>query len=158
MSRTSIFLTTVALAWWPVAAFAATPPVQEQESASYRVHLGVVPARQIEAQPELVDRDKTLHGGLAREPGTQHLTVSILDRQRGARVADATVIAAVRHKRWPSRQKVERPLERMRVGGVVSYGNYFPMPEHGEYEVVLRIYSTAGNGPEVVRFTYKRPE
>ncbi len=157
MSRASLLLTTAVLAWWPVALFAGAPAL-EQESANYRVHLGVVPARRIEQQPELVDRDKTLHGGLAREPGTQHLTVSILDRKSGARVIDATVIAAVRQKGWAARRKMERPLERMQVGGVVSYGNYFPMPEHGEYEVVLRIYATAGNGPEIVRFTYKRPE
>ncbi len=157
MRRASFLLTTVALAWLPALSPAATPAL-EQESASYRVHLGVVPARRIEQQPELVDRDKTLHGGLAREPGTQHLTVSILDRKSRARVTDATVIAAVRYKRWTARQKLERPLERMHLGGVVSYGNYFPMPEHGEYEIVLHIYTTAGIGPEVVRFTYKRPE
>ncbi len=158
MSHMPIFLVAAALAVWPALSPAAAPAALELESASYRVHLGVVPARQIEQQPELVDRDKTLHGGIAREPGTQHLTVSVLDRQRGTRVTDATVIAAVRHKRWGQRRKVERPLERMQVGGVVSYGNYFPMPEHGEYEIVLRIYATAGDAPETVRFTYKRPE
>ena len=143
----------------PVSVFAAPGDTRlHQDSASYRVYLGVTPAKLIEQQPQLVDRDKAMHGGLDRAPDAQHVTLSIHDIKTNAVVTDLTVIAGLRHRKWTHRQQVERPLERMRVGGVVTYGNYFRMPEHGEYEIDIRIYTTSGDGAETVRFMYKKPE
>lgn len=129
-----------------------------RQTKHYSVYLGVVPVRLLKEQPKLVDMDKTLHGGLMQEPDTQHLTVAVFDAKTEQRVTDATVIAEVRHKRRIDRKTIERPLERMYVGGVVSYGNFFPMAEHGDYEINLKIYVTPSEGPETVKFVYKKPE
>ena len=136
----------------------ATHTSLHQQTAHYSVYLGVVPARLLKEQPKLVDMDKTLHGGLMQEPDTQHLTVSVFAAKTEKRVTDATVIAEVRHKKWVDGKRVERPLERMLIGGVITYGNFFPMAEHGDYEISLKIYTTSGEGSDKVRFIYKRSE
>ena len=46
----------------------------------------------------------------------------------------------------------------MTVAGVITYGNFFRMADRGEYQIVLHIYSTAGDQPEVARFVYRRPD
>ena len=135
----------------------AGDPGLRHEGTSYRVHLGVTPAWRLEQMPELVDRDKHLHGGLARELNTMHVTAAIFDR-RGNRVSGVTVIAELSHRRWTHPARLVRPLERMTVGGVITYGNFFRMAERGEYQIVLHIYSTAGDQPEVARFVYRRPD
>ena len=81
----------------------AGDPGLRHEGTSYRVHLGVTPAWRLEQMPELVDRDKHLHGGLARELNTMHVTAAIFDR-RGNRVSGVTVIAELSHRRWTHRR------------------------------------------------------
>ena len=128
-----------------------------QKTATFNVYLGVVPAKTLRDQPRLVDQHKTLHGGLAREPDSQHLTASVRDIGTDKQVLDATVIAEVRHKRW-TKKSIERPLEKMWIGDTVTYGNFFAMPEHGDYEIRLKIYLPQGAHAEVANFTYRKPD
>lgn len=139
-------------------AAAARDAELRQRTASYDVQLGVVSARDIRVQPKLLDEHKTLHGGLLREPGTQHITVSLYAAGTQSRILDATVIAEVRYKKWFGGKRIEKPLERMRIDDTVTYGNFFPMAEHGDYAITVRIYTTNGEAGETARFTYRRPQ
>lgn len=114
-----------------------------QRTATFDVYLGVVPAKALRDQPRLADEHKTLHGGVAREPDSRHLTASVRDIRTDKQVLDATVIAEVRHKRW-THKAIERPLEKMWIGDTVTYGNFFVMSEHGDYEIRLKIYLPQG--------------
>lgn len=143
--------------WLPVEARAAgAESALRGRTPSYDVRLGVVPVRDIRAQPKRVEQHKTLHGGLMREPGTQHVTVAVYAAGTERRVPDATVIAEVRYRKWRGGKRVEKPLERMLSDGTITYGNFFPIPEPGDYEITARVYTTNADGPEVARFGYRR--
>jgi hypothetical protein len=128
-----------------------------QKTASFNVYLGVVPAKTLRDQPRLADEHKTMHDGLAREPDSRHLTASVRDIRTDKQVLDATVIAEVRHKRW-THKAIERPLEKMWIGDTVTYGNFFVMSEHGDYEIRLKIYLPQGVKAEIADFTYRKPD
>lgn len=128
-----------------------------QESASYHVYLGVVPAHLIKANPVLVDGDKTLHKGDNASDSSEHVLVSVFRKPNNERVVNATVIARVGIKKLLRGAKTEKPLEKMLTSGVVTYGNYFSMPKQGEYEILVRIYEPNKDQAEPVTFVYKKP-
>ncbi len=146
------FVAALSLAAWtptPAATFEAT-------TLNVRVHLGVVSAATLRQAPELIDQEKRLHGGAMQQPDMQHVLVSVFSTKSGQRVVDATVIAAVR----PEGRRtvpIERPLERMRTAGTISYGNFFEMPRASKYEITVHIYLPQGNRVETVRFDYTKP-
>lgn len=126
-----------------------------RETANYRVYLGVVPASLIKKNPTLVDNDKQLHGNpSAQAQNAQHVMVTIFRKAGGARVLNATAIAEVRPKKLFGGRGTEKPLEKMITSGVVAYGNYFDMPERGEYRIDIRIYELGKDGKEEVDFVY----
>ncbi len=127
----------------------------EATTPSFRVHLGVVSAVSLRKAPELIDREKRLHGNLIEQPDMQHVLVSIFSAKDGRRVEDATVIAAMR----PEEQApaTERPLERMRTADAIAYGNFFEMKRAGTYEITVKIYLPQGNRAETAKFDYTKP-
>jgi len=130
----------------------------EAESSSYRAYLGVVPASLINRKPVLVDGDKDLHGGAEnRHADSQHVMVAIYRKAGNARVTNATVIAEVESGRLLGGSEQEKPLERMATTGGVTYGNYFAMPESGEYEIEVSVYEPDREGKEELTLRYIRP-
>jgi hypothetical protein len=149
--RLGVIVVLVGAGWTlaPAATFEATTP-------SFRVHLGVVSAVTLRKAPELIDWEKRLHGNLIEQPDMQHVLVSVFSVKSGQRVEDATVIAAMRSEERKA-ATIERPLERMRTAGAISYGNFFEMPRAGNYEITVRIYLPQGNRAETVKFDYAKP-
>ncbi len=125
-----------------------------QDSESYRVYLGVVPASLLKKQPQLVDGDKSLHGGIGKR-GSQHLMVAIFRKSDNSRVKDATVIAEVAPDKLLKRDKQIRPMEKMVTSGAVTYGNFFRIPNSGDYEIKVDIYEPNRSGAESVTFEYE---
>ncbi len=126
------------------------------ESANYHVYLGVVPTSLIKTNPVLVDGDKTLHKDNNAGDSSEHVLVSIFKKSNNERVVNATVIAQVGAKKLLGGTKVEKPLEKMLTSGVITYGNYFSMPQKGEYEIAVRIKDPTKNQAESVTFAYKK--
>lgn len=128
-----------------------------EESKSYRVYLGIVPASFLEKNPGLVDQDKQLHGGVSEQPSTmQHVMVTVFRKDNNARVLNATVIAKVGRNKVFGGSGVEKPLEKMVTSGAVAYANFFDMPEPGEYRIEVNIYESQKSGNERVRFAYEK--
>lgn len=128
-----------------------------EESKSYLVYLGVVPASLLEKAPSLVDQDKQLHGGVAEQsPSTQHVMVTVFRKDNNARVLNATVIAKVGRSKLLGSKGGEKPLEKMVTSNAVAYGNFFDMPERGEYRIEVNIYETQKSGSESVRFDFEK--
>ncbi|MHB1247776.1 MAG: hypothetical protein ACYCZH_15160 [Sulfuriferula sp.] len=126
-----------------------------EESKSYRVYLGVVPASLLEKEPGLVDQDKKLHGGAAEQSSTaQHVMVTVFRQDNNARVLNATVIARVGRGKVFGSGGVEKPLEKMVTSNAVAYANFFDMPEPGKYQIEVNIYDPRRSGSEKVRFVY----
>lgn len=127
------------------------------ESKSYRVYLGIVPASALEKNPDLVDQDKQLHGGVSELPATmQHVMVTVFRKDNNARVLNATVIAKVGRSKVFARRVAEKPLEKMVTSGTVAYANLFDMPERGEYRIEANIYESQKSGSEIIRFAYEK--
>ena len=121
------------------------------------MYLGVVPASLIKANPVLVDGEKTLHKGDNAGDVSDHVLVSIFKKSNNERVVNTTVIAQVGIKKFLGGTQAEKPLEKMLPSGVATYGNYFSIPEKGEYEIAVRIYEPSRNQAERVTFVYKKP-
>ncbi|MDP1862553.1 MAG: hypothetical protein Q8K52_01445 [Thiobacillus sp.] len=128
-----------------------------EATKSYLVYLGVVPASLLDKAPSLVDQDKTLHGGVAEQlPSTQHVMVTVFRKDNNARVLNATVIAKVGRSKLLGFKGEEKPLEKMVTSNAVAYGNFFDMPERGEYRIEINIYESQKSGNESVRFEYEK--
>lgn len=150
-----VFTMLLTLVAAPLTAWAAEAS-WHQESASYHVYLGVVPADVIKANPALVDGDKTLHKGDNPSDSSEHVLVSVFRKPNNERVLNATVIAGVGIKKLLRGAKAEKPLEKMLTSGLITYGNYFSMPKQGEYEIAVRIYEPNKDQAEPVTFIYKK--
>ena len=119
------------------------------------MYLGIVPVSLLNKNPDLVDQDRQLHGGIAQLPATmQHVMVAVFRKDNNARVLDATVIAKVSRSKIFSRDGNEKPLEKMITSGAVAYANFFDMPERGDYRIDVNIFESHKTGSEKVRFTY----
>lgn len=128
------------------------------ESDSYRAYLGIVPASLIRREPVLVDGNRSLHGGAEQQSGgAQHVMVALYRKSDNSRVAGATVVATVEKAKLLGGDKQEKPLERMATTGGITYGNYFNMPNPGNYEIEVIIYETNRDGGEELEFSYVRP-
>ncbi len=128
-----------------------------EETKNYLVYLGVVPASLLEKAPSLVDQDKKLHGGLAEQsPTTQHVMVTVFRKDNNTRVLNATVIAKLGRSKLFGTNGGEKPLEKMITSNAVAYGNFFDMPERGEYRIEVNIYEPQKSGSETVRFEYEK--
>jgi len=125
-------------------------------SESYQVYLGIVPGTRITKEPYLVDRDKSLHGGIdSLSSNDYHVMVAIFDKEENRRIKDATVIAKIDKKGFMSNENITMPMEKMVTSGTVSYGNFFNMKSDSTYTMTIEIYRPRSNGYEEVEFTFK---
>ena len=131
----------------------ATSYVWTGETPSYNVYMGIVPAELVLQQPELLDTDKRLH---AVKPGEKsnisHVFVFINDKPKNTRALDVTVVAEVGLLHG---EKSIKPLEKMKYGASVSYGNFFKVHQEGEHTVRLKIFNPNSSGFEEVLFSHQ---
>ena len=126
------------------------------DTKSYRVYLGVVPASVINDNPKLVDQDRDLHGGTHQtKASSQHIMISIFNKNGNKRVLNATAIAKVRYKKLIGGENTLKPMEKMLTSGTVSYGNYFELAKKGDYVIEVDIYESNKSGFEKAAFNFK---
>ena len=165
-----VLLLTVVLAGSAFMAASSIQPANRlyQTSDGLSVYIGVVPAEIFkERHPETA-----MHGGVSAASNEYHLVAAIFDADSGARVSDATVAVTVfgpgntmlfgqRHLRpwgsWPLSATVPRnPLEPMRIGQTVSYGEFFVLPRPAAYTFQLSIARPGRPRPTIMNFIYHR--
>ena len=110
------------------------------------IYLGVTPASAIAAV------ERAMHGGVSQAPRQYHVMVALFDSSSGQRITDAVVHARVFNEYGISRQEL---LEPMSVADSMTYGNYFTMPDAGNYKVVLDINRPGAPGVVKARLEYK---
>ena len=126
------------------------------DTKSYRVYLGVVPTSMIKQDLTLIDKDKSLHGGVHKATSSsQHVMVSIFTKKENKRVLNATVIAEIKNKKFIKKNKITKPLEKMETSGEITYGNFFNLPSKNKYAIEVEIYQPNKNGYEKAKFIYK---
>lgn len=127
------------------------------ESKTYQAYLGIVPVISIKKQPYLIDHDRKLHGGAdTQNYSAQHIMVSVFNKKDNKRILNATVIAKVKNKKLIGGNKLIKPLEKMVTSGSITYGNFFDLPDKGEYDIEISVYETNKNGAEELEFVFKK--
>ena len=127
--------------------------VWTKETSNYRIYMGIVPAELVQHKPRLLDEDKRLHNVRPGEKkGMSHMVVWVYHKPGNARVLDATLIAEVGPV---SGEKTIKPLEKMKLGLGVSYGNFFKVHQKIEHTVNLKIFNLNSDGFEEVVFTHQ---
>jgi cytochrome c5 len=96
--------------------------------------LGVKSAAAIRALPE-GSPERRMHGGVPAGAGIYHINVSLLDRATQAPISNAQVEVRVEALGMGGETK---RLEPMKIGGVISYGNFFDMAIKGPYWIIVR--------------------
>jgi uncharacterized protein involved in high-affinity Fe2+ transport len=86
-------------------------------------------------------------------PSQYHVMVALYDATSGQRITDAVVRARVTSANGTSREK---DLEPMSGADSMTYGNFFAMPETGDYTVILDIYRPSLSHVVEARLDYKR--
>lgn len=111
------------------------------------VYLGVVPSAIIQDHPEM-------HGNKAQKKHRYHVLVALFDSNTGERIIDAKVKASVMVLGLTGATRGLEPMH----GEPVSYGNYFTMPQPGQYRIGLEIRLPGIKGLTKVNFVYRRPQ
>ena len=117
----------------------------------YSVYLGVLPAEMIRGYPK--DHTESLmHGGIPTDH-RYHLTVALFDSMTGKRITDTNIEIQVLSDSGSSQWKV---LEKMLIGGMQTYGNYFSMPAGNVYQIKVKIHRPASTRATTVLFSWGR--
>jgi hypothetical protein len=115
------------------------------------VYLGVVPSSVVAER--LPAAGQAMHGAVT--PHSHHVLIAMFDAESGQRL-NGTVSAAVSSRHGDAGTK---PLEEMNIGGMMTYGNYFPMEDSGTYTIEVEILlASRPRHPVSVRFRYEHPQ
>lgn len=130
-----------------LAAFAAAPAWAQQEKTvnGLVIDLGIMTAE----KAVHAEGHRDAHPG-AFPSGSQHILITVVDAKSRARIADATVVVAVRA---PNGKVEEKPLLHTQAAGLADYSELFVFPSSGTYQ--LRVKITPAHGPKstVTAFT-----
>ena len=130
----------------------ATSYVWARDTHNYRVYMSVVPADIVQNQPRLLDKDKRLHNVIpGSEEGISHVLVWVYKKVGNERLLDVTIIAEAGPVFGG---KIVKPLEKMKLGTGVTYGNFFKLHQDSDHTIRLKIYQINSEGHEEVTFNH----
>jgi hypothetical protein len=132
---------------WLIAAWLAAAPAwaqQEKVVDGLIINLGLMPAEKAvhaeghkDAHPQVFPR------------GSQHLLITVVDAKTGRRIADATIVVAVR---GPKGALEEKPLLHTQAAGLADYSELFLFGASGTYRLRVRI--TPAHGPRTTEAVF----
>lgn len=129
---------------------AADVPDRFQVVEGVAVYLGVMPAQVIQGHPK-EHLESKMHGGVPIKGHRDHVVVALFDDATGKRIEDAKVTGSVVELGLAGRTK---EFEAMMIGGTITYGNYFDMPDVGIYHIGIQIRRPGKPGIIEARFTH----
>lgn len=121
---------------------------QHETVDGLEVYIGLLPAPMVQKFPK-GSEEKRMHGG---PPGARryHLVAALFDSGTGRRIERAEVRAQVAPLGLGA---ADKHLQPMTVQGAASYGQYFNIPENGQYTITVTV-RRAHQAPAVAaRFT-----
>jgi hypothetical protein len=118
----------------------------------YRLYFGIVPSALLRGRnvPH-VGSDEDAHGQPRADYRSEHhLLVAIFEAASGKRIENAGVTARVPI----SGSTVSQPMEPMRIGDTITFGNVFVLPAGNRYTFEVRIVIAGRPKPVIARFVY----
>lgn len=112
-------------------------PRDAQTVDGVAIYLGVMPAALVSGHPVQAGAVGAMHGGTADPKAARHVVVALFDARTGARIQAARVRASV--VRGRTARNPDRDLEPMQIAGVITFGNFFVMPQSGDYRIRIEI-------------------
>ena len=112
------------------------------------VYFGTIPAQMIGGHGSM-HRTK----GMKHKKHTYHILVAIFDNNSGKRITDTRVKATVTSLSAKGETKRLEPMH----GDLLSYGNFFELPETTPYTVKVEIQRTDSKTRSIAEFTFTRP-
>ncbi len=134
----------------------AAPPTLDANHRSVggtEIYFGAVSAEAIRGQHKERDYESMMHGGIPSEPDVYHFNVSLFDTATRAGIKDARVEAHVVDQVRGDQVKV---LEPMVFNDMVSYGNYFRIPEKGPHAIAVVVHRAGRTHDIETTFDFKR--
>ena len=112
------------------------------------VYFGAIPA-------QMIDGHGSMHYPENKKLGrySYHLLVALMDAKSGQRIKDASVTATVIPVGMHGETKKLEPMH----GDVVSYGNFFDLPDSSPYTIKVEIRRPGSDRTAVANFTFTRP-
>lgn len=121
-----------------------------QQSLSYTVHLGVVPASVAAQDEKLVAIHKVARHGAHKQRGsTRHVLVAVFKHPSMERLDNASVVAEVVENDLIHIKRTKKPLEIMGAAGTATYCNFFDLHWNGKYRIHVRIHEPGKKTEEV---------
>ncbi len=147
---TALVLISVAI-FNPVAT-AMDVPENFQVVDGVAVYLGVMPAEVIEGYHKAGPESKMHKKAKLKMEHRDHVVVALFDNATGKRIENAKVKGSVMEFGLGSKKK---KLERMKIAGTITYGNYFDMPDKNVYHINIEIRRPGVKGVIEAKFTHK---
>ncbi|MGD9878520.1 MAG: hypothetical protein AB7U95_00140 [Reyranella sp.] len=128
-------------------------PRDTQTVDGVAIYLGVMPAALVSGHPVQAGAAGAMHGGTPNPDAARHVVIALFDARTGARIQTARVRAAVARGRTV--HDPDRDLEPMQIAGVITFGNFFPMPQSGDYRIRVEIVRPGAPRPIEAEFDYR---
>jgi len=144
-------LVLISVAFFNPLATASDAPENFQVVNGVAVYLGVMPAQVIEGRHKTRKETKKHKRALKKEH-RDHVVVALFDNATGKRIENAKVKASVMEFGLGAKQK---KLERMKIAGTITYGNYFDMPSKDIYHIKIQIRRPGIKDVIEAKFTHK---
>lgn len=121
---------------------------QHETVDGLEVYIGLLPGPMVQKFPAGSEEER-MHGG---PPGARryHVVAAIFDSGTGRRVERADVRATVAPLGLGA---ADKHLQPMMVQGAASYGQYFNIPENGQYTITVTVRRTHQAPAVAARFT-----
>ena len=113
------------------------------------VYFGIIPAQLIHGHGSMHNDGSSIKSKVY----TYHVLVAIFDNDSGKRITDARLKATITPLGTKGETKKLEPMH----GDLVSYGNFFAMPEISPYTIKVEIQRRDNRVKSIVEFTFKRP-
>jgi len=111
------------------------------------VYFGIVLA-------QLIHGHGNMHSATDNRDGdyTYHILIALFDNKSGKRITDAKIKATVTPLGMKGKSRKLEPMH----GDLVSYGNYFTMPEATPYRISVEIQRIDKGTISIAEFTFKQ--
>jgi cytochrome c5 len=117
------------------------------------VFLGIVSAESLRAYPK-DSPEARMHGGVPSGKGQYHVNISLYDSETGKPVQGAIVETRLEQPGFGTETK---RLEAMAADSANSYGSYFSMVSHADYDIKVTITKPGSSKPAEAKFKYHTP-